>query len=240
MARAAAEGRLGYDDFLTEIRREQLALWLPAEPGRVLDLSAGCPALLEVMTDGGHDVVHVTADPTPPVPRHPNLHLVVGGAQRLDWVRPASLDAVVAEGGALSSSLATEVTIDDIFGVLRPGGRLLLAVQSLTSGLARLAGQERWAELADVPAADVVLIPATDGSIWRCFWPEELHGMLAAAGFAVEWVRPRTVLAEDTVTMALAGDPFELRMLVQTELRLAAEREGQSLGAQLVASAVRP
>jgi hypothetical protein len=53
--------------------------------------------------------------------------------------------------------------------VLRPGGRLLLAVDSLAVGLARLAEQGRWAQLADVPSADGVLVPDDDGSLTRCF-----------------------------------------------------------------------
>ncbi len=87
--------------------------------------------------------------------------------------------------------------------MLRPGGRLLLVVESLMLGLARLAEQGRWAELADAPSADVVLVPADDGTIRRCFWPEELRSLLADAGLEVEWVRPRSVLNPATVERAL-------------------------------------
>jgi hypothetical protein len=107
------------------------------------------------------------------------------------------------------------------------------------SGLARLADQGCWAELADVPAADVVLVPSEDGSVSRCFWPEELHEMLADAGFDVEWIRPRTVLAEETVVRALRVDPAQLASLVTTELALERRRQGESVGPWLVASAVR-
>ena len=114
-----------------------------------------------------------------------------------------------------------------------------MCVDSLVNGLSRLADQGCWAELADVPAADVVLVPGPDGRVSRCFWPEELHGMLTEAGFAVEWVRPRTVLAEETVVRALRVDPTRLHSLVTTELALAQRRQGESIGARLVASAVR-
>ena len=122
--------------------------------------------------------------------------------------------------------------------MLRPAGRLLIAVDSLVAGLARLADQGRWAELADLPGADVVLVPDGD-TITRCFWPEELHAMLADAGFDVEWVRPRTVLAEEAVSRALLVDPDQLGMLVTAELALARRREGEAIGSRIVASARR-
>jgi hypothetical protein len=73
----------------------------------------------------------------------------------------------------------------------------------------------------------------------RCFWPEELHGMLVDAGFRVDWIRPRTVLAEQTVVRALRRDPSQLTSLVLTELALSQRRQGESLGTEFVASAQR-
>ena len=90
-----------------------------------------------------------------------------------------------------------------------------------------------------MPSADVVLIPSGDGHISRCFWPEELHGMLDASGFDVDWICPRTVLSEQTVIRALRVDPGRLGSLVTTELRLSRSRPGESLGSQLVVSAHR-
>ncbi len=116
----------------------------------------------------------------------------------------------------------------------------MLCVDSLVLGLARLAEQGRWAELADVPSADVVLVPAEDGTITRCFWPEELRTLLEEVGLTVEWVRPRTVLSKEAVVRALATDPAALPTLVRTEVALAADREGESVGVHLVASAIRP
>jgi hypothetical protein len=118
---------------------------------------------------------------------------------------------------------------------------MLLCVDSLTTGLARLADQGRWAELADVPSADVVLVPEDDGSLSRCFWPEELHALLEDVGFDVEWVRPRSVLTAGAVERALAtGGADAMRTLVRTELQLAVDREGETPGIHLVSSARKP
>jgi len=229
-----------FTGFVLEVSRHQLAAWLGDRPQRILDLSAGCPTLLDHMVSRGNDVVHAGNTALTPYAARGRLHPVVADPQRLDWVQTGRFDAVVAEGGVLSTALATEVTIEDVHAALRPGGRLLLAVDSLLAGLSELAEQGRWAELTDVPSADVVLIPREQGRVTRCFWPEELEAMLRTAGFDVEWIRPRTVLSEDTVSRALASTPDRLGELVATELRLAVERQGETIGAQLVASAVRP
>jgi SAM-dependent methyltransferase len=189
-------------------------------------------------------VVHVRADGALPRPKghgQGRLVPVVADARSLSWLRDGAVDAVLAESRALSMCLATEVTVEQLGRVLRPGGRLLLVVESLVLGLSRLADLGRWAELADVPSADVVLIPQEDGTITRCFWPEELHELLAGAGFDVEWVRPRSVLSCATVVRAMQeGGATALSTLVGTECRLARDREGESTGLHLVASARRP
>ena len=233
-----------YWGFYEEVAAAQLADWLPAEPQRVLDLSGGRTRFAEQLVQAGHEVVHVLADPSDPVPaRHGAGRLipVVADARGLTWVRSGSIDAVLAESRALSMCLATEVTAEELRRALRPGGRLLLVVESLLLGLSKLADLGRWAELADVPSADVVLIPQDDGSITRCFWPEELDEMLSSAGLEVDWVRPRTVLSPATVVRALEqGGTAAQKALVTTECQLAAEREGTASGLHLVVSAHRP
>ena len=238
-----------YWQFYERVAAAQLAEWLPHDPCRVLDLGSGTGRPDQLLA-AGHSVVSVVRDGTP---RRlgglaPELDLTPDGsllpvcadARRLSWLRAECVDAVVAESRALSMCLAAEVTVADLHRVLRPGGRLLLSVDSLASGLARLAEQGRWAELADVPSADVVLVPESDGTIVRCFWPEELAALLADAGFEVEWVRPRSVLSPGVVERALAeGGEDALRLLVRTECALAVEREGEANGLHLVASAVR-
>lgn len=238
-------GEAVFARFLTEVARRQLAEWLPDTRSTILDLSRRSPRLLGLMLDSGHTVVHAEArvrrlDIGRRSADSGRLLTARADPRRLEWVRAARVDAVVAEGGVLSGALAAELTLEDIRRVLRPGGRLLLSVDSLVAGLSQLADQGRWAELADVPAADVVLIPAPDGSVSRCFWPEELHGMLTGCGFEVDWIRPRTVLAEETVVRALTLDPGQLPSLVETELALSVRRQGESIGSRLVASARRP
>lgn len=237
-----------FAEFLAEVARAQLDAWLPTEPSLVLDLSLQSARHVGLMVSRGHTVVHadataaradISGSELVASPDGGRLLTVRADAGRLDWLADASVDALVAEGGMLSEELATEVTLDDVRRVLRPGGRLLMCVDSLVSGLSRLADQGCWAELADVPAADVVLVPDEDGHVSRCFWPEELHAMLTDAGFEVQWIRPRTVLAEQTVVRALRFDRARMSSLVATELGLSHSRQGESIGARLVASATR-
>jgi hypothetical protein len=233
-----------YWAFYAEVAAAQLASWLPTERSRVLDVSGPRSPFARQVFAAGHHVVRVIPSledsiPPGPGPDGATLRHVVGDARALDWFAPESFDAVLAEGRALSYSLATEATIEDIQRMLRPGGRLLLCVDSLLLGLARLAAQHRWAELSDVPRADVVLVPAEDGTITRAFWPEELRALLTSAGLVVDWIRPRTVLGEESVKRALASDVSCFPTLVRTEVELAAEREDASVGIHLVASARR-
>lgn len=234
-----------FEQFLSEVCSHQLTEWLPTEPSLILDLSRGRPGLLRLMVEAGHTVVHAGQRPhRADIRRQTALggRLIPLRADPLaaDWLADSSVDAIVAEGGTLSGALATELTLERLHAALQPGGRLLLSVDSLVAGLANLAEAGRWAELADVPAADVVLIPRPAGHITRCFWPEELHGMLGAAGFEVDWIRPRTVLTEQTVVRTLRQDASQLESLVVTELALEGHRQSESIGTQLLASAIRP
>ena len=229
--------------FYREVAAAQLAAWLPRAAARVLDLS-GPDGFAADLVAAGHEVVLVrtaAGAAPPPAPGRGRVLPVVADERSLTWLADDSVDLVVAENAALPMRLAAEVTVEQLRRVLRPGGRLLLAVDSLALGLARLADQGRWAELADVSSADVVLVPDDDGTITRCFWPEELTALLADAGLEVEWVRPRSVLSPAIVERALQqGGRGALRTLVTTEVALAAEREGESAGLHLVASARRP
>ena len=229
--------------FYDRVAVAQLDAWLTGPPARVLDVSGAPHLFADRLSAAGHDVVSVRSPGTrwAPAPGPGRVLPVVGDPTALSWVRDASIDAVLAESRMLSLCLAAELTVEQLHRVLRPGGRLLLVVDSLVLGLARLADQGRWAELADVPSADVVLVPAEDGSVSRCFWPEELEALLSDAGFDVDWVRPRSVLSPAAVERAVAeGGGEALRTLVTTELALSAEREGESTGIHLVASARRP
>jgi SAM-dependent methyltransferase len=236
-----------YWSFYREVAAAQLQAWLPADPSRVLDLS-GADGFAGQLAAAGHEVVRagthagqVGRSLEGPGEGTGRVLPVLADPRSLTWLAADSVDLVVGESRVLSTCLAAEVAAEQLRRVLRPGGRLLLAVDSLAVGLARLAEQGRWAELADVPSADVVLVPDDDGSLTRCFWPEELVGLLTDAGFEVEWVRPRSVLTPATVERALEqGGRSTLRTLVTTELALAVEREGSSTGLHLVVSARHP
>jgi SAM-dependent methyltransferase len=246
---APADSDEPYWAFYEEVAAAQLADWLPASGVRVLDVSGRRGTFARQAASAGHQVVRivdtarVAGEPTPApgsAPTQGQVLPVVGDIRSLDWFTRGSFDVVLAEGRALSFCLATETTLEEIQWLLRPGGRLLLCVDSLLLGMARLAEQHRWAELSDVPRADVVLVPADDGTITRCFWPEELRGLLEQAGFEVDWIRPRTVLPAETVNQAVAADVSCFPTLVRTEVELAAEREGDLIGIHLLASARRP
>lgn len=235
-----------YWTFYDAVAAAQLRAWLPGAPARVLDLS-GASRFSDQLVAAGHEVLHVVVDhpadgrPTDPCAGPGRTLAVQADTRSLGWLRDDSVDLVLAESQALSTCLAAEDTMEHLVRVLRPGGRLLLVVESLVLGLARLADQGRWAELADVPSADVVLVPDEHGTITRCFWPEELHSLLTGAGLAVDWVRPRSVLTPATVERALEqGGTAALPTLVRTELALAVDRQGESTGLHLVASARLP
>ena len=240
-----------YAGFLAAVVLRQIAGWLPVTPCRVLDLSMPLPdaagrrdhRITGVVAAAGHQVITVLRQgddfDSEDRPAHP---VVAGDPRSLDWVRAQSVDAVIAENGALSYSLATEDTLAGIARVLRPGGRLLASADSLVMGLSRLAEQHRWPELADAPAADVMLVPDPDdgGGYTRCFAAEDLRELLSGAGLDLEWIRPRTVLPATAVRHTLAADPTALADLVASELNLAGANEGEAHGAHHVVSGVRP
>jgi SAM-dependent methyltransferase len=235
-----------YEEFVQAVAAAQVAAWSPAVPSRILNLTPGPACFSPQLVEGGHQVISVvSSDALAAAEREADevagsCLRVAGDPRTLDWFRPESVDAVVAEGRALSYALATETAVEQAAHVLRPGGRLLLSVDSLVFGLAQLAEQHRWQELADTPSADVVLVPDAAGTLCRCFAPDELRGVAQDAGLEVEWLRPRTVLPAEVVRDTLRNDPAALSALIESELKLAAEREGESLGTQLVLSAVKP
>ena len=128
------------------------------------------------------------------------------------------MDGVIAEDGALSAYLMAEDIAAEISRVLRPGGQLLACVDSLVLGMSILAEQHHWAELTDLPQAEVVLIPWPDGRITRCFGPEQLTDLLTEAGLEVSWIRPRTVLSPSMVDHVLRKEPSAIMRLVRAEM----------------------
>jgi hypothetical protein len=176
-------------------------------------------------------------DGSPRRDRHGQIIRLVADSSRLQFLNDGCADAVIAEDRALSVHLAAEVMVAEIARVLRPAGRVLACVDSLVLGMAVLADQHHWAHLVDVPHAEVVLVPWPDGSITRCYGPDQARELFSGAGLTVKWIRPRTVFSESMVTHCLQREPDSLPKLVRAELAAAAD---ESLGAQLVISASKP
>jgi SAM-dependent methyltransferase len=240
-----------YDVFSSIVALRQVTEWLPISPGFVLDVSLPLPdaghdhdyRISDIAMTAGHQVLTVAREVDGLAHARARPHpVVVGDVRRLDWMRDEAVDVLLAEGAALSACLAAEDTLGEMARVLRPGGRLLASADSLVLGLARLAEQHRWPELADAHAADVVVVPnptEPDGYT-RCFGPDELREVVADSGLEVDWVRPRTVLPAAAVRQALAENPHALGDLVISELSLDRAHEGEADGPRLVVSARKP
>ena len=162
---------------------------------------------------------------------------VIADSSGLTFLADGCADGVIADDRALSMHLVAEAMIAEIARVLRPAGRVIACVDSLVLGMAVLADQHHWAQLVDLPHAEVVLVPWPDGRITRCYGPDQARELFSGAGLRVNWIRPRTVLSESVVTHWLRRDPNGLAKLVQAEL---SARTDESLGAQLVISASKP
>jgi SAM-dependent methyltransferase len=238
--------------FASTVTLRQLTQWLPNNELSVLDLSLplddagpGDDRIGDLLRSNGHQVTTVRAPQTwhdGDEANPPGRTLAFGDIAELNWLPQESFDAVIAEGGVLSHHLATEDTLTGIARLLRPGGRVLASVHSMVSGLAALAEQNRWPELADAPRADVVLVPDPEraDTYLRCFAPEDARECFESVGLEIEWIRPRTLLPAATVQQAMSTDPATLGELVISELTLEMEHEDEAHGARLVISARKP
>jgi hypothetical protein len=251
-----------YWQFYDAVARAQLKQWLPTGRHLLVDVSGPRAPAAEVAAQAGHTVLRVldaglgwpqaalggrspspggTGGGQPPVPGGYGGAVppasIVADASRLTFLADGCADGVLADDRALSVHLAAEAMVAEIARVLRPAGRVLACVDSLVLGMAVLADQHHWAHLVDLPHAEVVLVPWPDGTITRCFGPDQARELFTGAGLQVNWIRSRTVLAESVVTHWLRRDPGGLPKLLRAEL--AAKSDG-SLGAQLVISARKP
>jgi len=152
----------------------------------------------------------------------------------LPFIDDRSVNGVIADDRTLSRYLFTEQAIAEIARVLRPGGRLLACFDSLVLGMAILAEQRHWAELTDLPSAEVVLVPWPDGTVTRCFGVEQIRELFAEARLEITWIRPRTVLSPTAVEHVLGRDSGALTDLVRAELAAHAD---ESVGIHLIVNA---
>jgi hypothetical protein len=251
-----------YWRFHDAVARAQISSWLGARHRLLIDISGPASPAAALATSAGHKVLRVadprdakTAGPrdatamdskdpkapSPAVAPRPGaeagqLGTVAADASGLQFLADSCADGLIAEDRTLSRRLAAEALVSEIGRVLRPGGRVLASVDSLTRGMSVLAEQNHWPHLIDLPHADVVLVPWPDGIITRCYGTEQLRELFTSAGFAVNWIRPRTVLSASTVSYLLARDPGSFPRLVEAELRTSAD---DSVGGQLVISATK-
>ncbi len=244
-----------YPRFQAAVAQAQLTAWLAEltqEGGhrgagrqrqtQLIDISGPAARSTEIAACHGCDVLRVIDldGPAPPAAAgyeaSGRLATIAADGTGLRFLPDGCADGVIAEDRTLSKRLAAEEVVTELARVLRPGGRVLACVDSLTFGMAVLAEQHRWPHLVDVPNADVVLIPWPDGSITRCYGAEQLRELFTGCGLAVSWIRPRTVISAQTVGYLLAKDPSRFAELVTAELHAVSD---DSVGSQLIASAVK-
>jgi hypothetical protein len=228
-----------YWQFHEAVARAQLKAWLPPAGRHILvDISGPRSPGAQLAAQAGHKVIRVIDSAPGPEGSSPRGQIIIGDSSRLSFLGDGCADGVIADDRALSMNLAAETMIAEIARVLRPAGTVLACVDSLVLGMAVLADQHHWAHLVDVPHAEVVLVPWPNGTITRCYGPDQARELFTGAGLTVNWIRPRTVFSESMVTMLLRRDPDSLPVLVRAELEAATDEE--SLGAQLVISARKP
>ena len=231
-----------YWRFREAVMRARLLAWLPSGQRLLVDVSGPHADTAKVAAMAGHRVIQVLDEPsgTSTVPMA-SLRTVIGDSTTLDFLPDGCADGVIAGDRALSTHLAAEPMVGAIARVLRPGGRVLACVDSLVLGMAMLAGQSRWAYLADLPQADVVLVPWPDGTITRCYAADQVGELFAGAGLTISWVRPLTVFSQNVVLHALRQDPGSLARLVRAELsaRPGTESPDESAGSALMVAACK-
>jgi SAM-dependent methyltransferase len=262
-----------YWQFQRAVVAAQLQAWLPPRGRILVDISGPQSSVASQAAAAGNAVLQVLPR-WPPSSERPRLEpprtLTVRGMHRrrasagrlirvvadsanLAFLADGSVDGVIADDGALSRHLMAEDVAAEIARVLRPGGQLLASVDSLVLGMSILAEQHQWAQLTDLPQAEVVLVPWPDGRITRCFGPEQLGDLLTEAGLEVSWIRPRTVLSPSMVDHVLRKDPSAIMRLVRAELAAGAENSrpagagdgpgntgNESFGIYLLAAARKP
>ena len=234
-----------YWRFHRAVATAQLASWLPTGRQLLLDISGPQGRGAAQAAKAGHRVLRVIsreavgggpAPPRKPPPRGA-ISTVAADPGSLGFLADGCVDGVIADDRALSRYIAAEYLAAEIARVLRPGGRLIASVDSLVLGMAALAEQRHWAELTDLPRAEVLLVPWPDGTFTRCYGAQHLRDLCLEAGLKPGTIRPRTVLSPSVVSRVLRREPGAIGRLVQAELTAGAD---ESFGIQLVVTARKP
>jgi SAM-dependent methyltransferase len=237
-----------YWRFQRAVAAAQLHAWLPRSGTFLVDISGPQSRGAIQAAAAGHIVLRVAA--TPPAPPEliragvgrGRIATVVADSANLSFLADGCADGVIADDSTLSRHLVAEDVAAEIARVLRPGGQLFACVDSLVLGMAILAEQHHWAQLTDVPHAEVVLVPWPDGTITRCFGSQHLSDLLTEAGLEVRWIRPRTVLSPSMVDHVLRKNPGSIARLIRAELGAVAGNGAgdESFGIYLLAAASKP
>jgi SAM-dependent methyltransferase len=231
-----------YWRFHRAVASAQLAAWLTGPQQLLVDISGPRARCAAQAARAGHSVLRVASgQPSGGVRRWPGpggtVATVTADPGNLRFLADGCVDGVIADDRTLSRYIAAEYLAAEIARVLRPGGRLLASVDSQVLGMAVLAEQRHWAELTDVPRAEVLLIPWQDGTFTRCYGSQHVQDLCAEAGLEPSFIRPRTVLSPSMVTHWLRRDPNAVARLVGMELAAQAD---ESFGIQLVFTARKP
>ncbi|HEY2443086.1 MAG TPA: methyltransferase [Streptosporangiaceae bacterium] len=236
-----------YWRFHRAVATAQLAAWLAPQQELLVDISGPHARCAAQAARAGHNVLRVApgealTGEVPTGPRHwpgpgGTVVTVTADPGNLRFLADGCADGVIADDRTLSRYVAAEYLAAEITRVLRPGGRLLASVDSLVLGMAVLAEQRHWAELTDVPSAEVLVIPWQDGTFTRCYGAQHLRDLCMEAGLKPSLIRPRTVLSPSMVTGWLRRDPNAIARLLRVEMATHAD---ESFGIQLVVTARKP
>ncbi len=224
-----------YWQFHEAVTRAQLVEWLPSGRRLLVDVSGPRGPGAKLAARAGHTVVRVidsaplggrpTVTPphlggnrspqTPSVPSAPRASTgrivpVIADSSRLTFLADGCADGVIADDRALSVHLAAEAMIAEIAcagGRLDGLGARLRRLLVLGMAVSCSPTSISQAHLVDLPHAEVVLVPWPDGTITRCFGPDQARELFSGAGLRVNWIRSRDRVLESVVTHWLRRGP---------------------------------
>ena len=220
-----------YWRFYREVSWRHLKRFLPApRPARAADFGCGTGWFGVRLLTAGFDVEFV--DPSakmldqarrnaePEARRGVTAGFVLAGLEDLAGLGDASLDFSTAQGDPLSFCEDPARALAELARVTKAGGALVLSVDSRVAGVRSLAGGEQPAEMLE--------LLRTGRTRWRgeraaerfpmkMFDPDELHALLARAGFEVESTIAKTCLVQREHDAWLAAPAVHRELLAAEE-----------------------